>query len=207
MKDAFPPDTEAPLEETPPMTTITVYCGSRPGHHPDYMEAAEALGAGMARRGINLAYGGGNVGLMGAVADAVLAGGGEVYGVMPKRLVDREIAHKGLTRLEIVDSMHERKQRMIDAGDAYIALPGGIGTLEEIIEVLSWRNIGYFRKPVGFLNRRGVFDLLLAGFEAMIHEGFILEERFGDLVVEADPETLLDRLTDPARGRSGTGLV
>lgn len=186
------------------MNTITVYCGSRPGCHPAYMEAASALGAGMARRGIGLAYGGGNVGLMGAVADAVLAGGGEVYGVMPKRLVDREIAHHGITRLDIVESMHERKQRMMDAGDAFIALPGGIGTLEEVIEVLSWRNIGYFKKLVGFLNLRGIYDRMLEGFEVMVREGFIDGERFGNLVSEADPECLLDRLTDPSRDRSGT---
>lgn len=187
------------------MSACTVYCGSRLGSHPAYADAAAALGRAIAGRGLDLVYGGGHVGLMGVVADAALAIGGKVYGVMPRKLVDREIAHHGITRLEVVDTMHERKRRMMDEGDAYVALPGGIGTLEEVIEVLSWRNIGYFHKPVGFLNVRGVYDALLESLAVMSREGFIDPARFGDVVVEADADLLIGRLfSDPAPDQSGT---
>ncbi|MCB1100918.1 MAG: TIGR00730 family Rossman fold protein [Kiritimatiellae bacterium] len=190
------------------MNACTVYCGSRVGAHPDYLDAASRLGKGLAARGLTLVYGGGNVGLMGALAEAALAAGGCVHGVMPRKLVDREVAHAGLTRLDVVETMHERKQCMIDQGDAYIALPGGIGTLEEIMEVLSWRNIGYFHKPVAFLNVRGIYDGLLEALSVLMREGFIDPEWLGAIVVEQDPDCLLDRLvSDPFPGRSENAPV
>ncbi len=148
------------------MRTICVYCGSNTGSRPAYTERAMALGDRIAREGLQLVYGGGNVGLMGVVADAVLQAGGEVVGVIPEQLVNWEVAHEGVTRLEVVANMHERKKRMFDLSDAFVALPGGFGTLDEMFEMLTWRQLGIGDKPCAFLDVDGFYGPLLAMIEA-----------------------------------------
>lgn len=152
---------------------ICVFCGSSLGGDPAYKEAAQEIGAFFAKRDIELVYGGGHVGLMGALADAALAGGGKVTGVMPAALVEREIAHKGLTSLIVVESMHERKAEMATRSDGFIALPGGAGTLEEVFEQWTWAQLGVHQKPCGFLNTRGYFDPLRDMIERIVAEGFM----------------------------------
>lgn len=174
------------------MKSICVFCGSSKGLRPAYREAAETLGATIASRGLGLVYGGGNVGLMGIVADAALAGGGEVIGVIPEFLVAKEIAHKGLTTLHVVDSMHERKTKMVELADGFIALPGGYGTLEEFCEILTWAQLGLHHKPCGLLNVEGYFNPLLQLFDQAVTEKF-LKPASRNLVLEAtDPEHLLE---------------
>lgn len=175
---------------------ICVFCGSNFGAHPEYREAAAALGELLARRGIGIVYGGAKVGLMGVMADSALAAGGEVTGVMPQSLVDREIAHLGLTRLHIVHSMHERKQLMADLSDAFLALPGGLGTLEEFCEVLTWNQLGIHNKPCGLLNVRGYFDGLLALFDHGVAEDFIPEKHRKAIVAGNNPLQVLERMAD-----------
>lgn len=182
--------------------SICVYCGSRHGHLPTYREAATALGRAIAAHGWRLIYGGGNVGLMGAVADSALAAGGEVVGVIPERLLAREVGHRGLTRLHVVQTMHERKQQMAERADAFVALPGGIGTLEELFEVWTWRHLGYHDQPIGLLNVAGFFDPLLAFLRQAEEAGFIDTQQQAMLHVHADPAHLLDRLACDA-GRAG----
>ncbi|WP_458072437.1 LOG family protein [Rhodanobacter sp. BL-MT-08] len=155
------------------MTSLCVYCGSSSGKHPEYAEQARAFGTEMARRGITLVYGGGNVGLMGVVADAVLAGGGQVIGVIPRQLVDREVAHAGLTELQVVDTMHQRKTRMFELSDAFVALPGGFGTLDEIFEMLTWAQLGLHSYPCAFLDVRGYYAPLRGMMDHMVGEGFV----------------------------------
>jgi uncharacterized protein (TIGR00730 family) len=150
-----------------------VYCGSSSGKHPEYAEQARAFGAEMARREITLVYGGGNVGLMGVVADAVLAGGGKVIGVIPRQLVDREVAHAGLTELQVVDTMHQRKTRMFELSDAFVALPGGFGTLDEMFEMLTWSQLGLHSYPCAFLDVRGYYAPLRGMMDHMVGEGFV----------------------------------
>ncbi|MCX7272078.1 MAG: TIGR00730 family Rossman fold protein [Burkholderiales bacterium] len=152
---------------------IGVFCGAKSGNDPRWVNAAFDLGRALAARGWALVYGGGNVGLMGAVADGTLAGGGEVIGVIPQRLMEREVAHRGLTRLEVVPDMAERKTRMIELSDAFVALPGGLGTLDELFEVLTLAQIGYHRKPVALYNQDGYWDPLLAACRAMTGHGFV----------------------------------
>lgn len=152
---------------------IAVYCGSSPGVDPRYLKAAHAVGAELAGRGIDVVYGGGRVGMMGAVADAALAAGGKVYGVIPEKLKSRELAHEGVTELFIVDSMHARKTIMASMSDAFIGLPGGWGTLEEVFEVVTWSQLNYHKKPVGLLNVDGYFDHLVAFADHAAKEGFI----------------------------------
>lgn len=176
------------------MKTLCVYCGSNAGNDPAYADMARALGARMAKDGIALVYGGGNVGLMGIVADAVLAHGGEAIGVIPQQLVDWEVAHRGLTRLEVVDSMHARKARMFDLADGFVALPGGFGTLEELFEATTWSQLGYHRKPVGLLNAAGYYDHLLAFLDHGAAEGFIRAQHRPLLQAAPDIATLLDAL-------------
>ncbi|HEX8952116.1 MAG TPA: TIGR00730 family Rossman fold protein, partial [Polyangia bacterium] len=147
---------------------LCVFCGSSPGRSPDYAAAARRVGALLARRGIGLVYGGGNVGLMGIVADAVLADGGEVVGVIPRALVDRELAHGRLSELVVVDTMHERKQRMHDLSDGFIALPGGFGTLDELFEALTWAQLGMHQKPCGLLDVNDFFAPLRAFIERQL---------------------------------------
>ena len=158
------------------MKAICVFCGSRPGVHPEYMEAASALGTELARRKIKLVYGGASIGLMGAVADAVLSGGGEAVGVIPQLLFNKEVAHKGLTDLRVVASMHERKALMADLSDGFIALPGGFGTFEEFCEILTWNQIGLHKKPTGLLDVRNYYRPLVELFDHGVAEGFISVE-------------------------------
>ena len=152
---------------------IGVYCGSNAGSDPAFSEAAEHLGSSLARRGIALVYGGGDVGLMGAVADAALAAGGDVVGVIPDFLVRAEVAHGGLTELEVVPSMHARKERMAELSDGFIALPGGYGTMDEVIEMLTWNQLGLVAKPVIFLDVNDFFDPLLRMFDKAVESGFV----------------------------------
>lgn len=174
------------------MKSVCVFCGSSKGVDPAYLEAARTLGESVAKRDLTLVYGGGHVGLMGVVADAALGVGGEVVGVMPRALVDREISHEGLTELHVVGSMHERKALMSELSDGFIALPGGTGTLEEFFEVLTWAQLGEHRKPCGLLNAGGYYDPLLALFEHMVEKGFLSEERRAIVLVEPEPVPLLE---------------
>lgn len=179
----------------PPATRrVCVYCASNDGVRPEYASAARTVGRLLAERGEGLVYGGGRAGLMGAVADASLAAGGEAIGVMPFGLVEREVAHRGLTRLETVDSMHERKARMLALSDAFLALPGGIGTLEELFETWSWAGLGVHAKPIGVLNVAGFWDPLLALLDHAAREGFLRGQPADWLVVDDDPARLLTRL-------------
>jgi uncharacterized protein (TIGR00730 family) len=176
------------------MRRVCVFTGSSSGGRPEYRKAAATLGRLLAGRGIGVVYGGARVGLMGVLADAALAAGGEVVGVIPAGLVAKEIAHAGLTDLRIVGSMHERKALMSDLADAFIALPGGWGTLEEFFEVLTWAQLGLHRKPCGLLNAHGYFDTLLAFLDHTVGEGFVRPENRGLIAVAATPGELLERL-------------
>ncbi len=178
------------------MNALCVYCGSSVGADPAYAEAARSLGYLMAERGIRLIYGGGHVGLMGIVADAVLEAGGKVTGVIPDALMDREVGHDRLTELLIVKDMHERKARMAELADGFIALPGGIGTLEELFEVWTWLQLGYHEKPVGLLNVQGFYDGLLGFLDHQQQAGFLRNEHRSLLIDERDPSTLLGRLAE-----------
>ena len=176
------------------MTRICVFCGSSVGNRPAYREAAGALAQALVRRGLGLVYGGARVGLMGVLADTMLQHRGDVIGVIPQALLDREIAHAGLADLRVVGSMHERKALMVELADGFIALPGGYGTLEEFSEVVTWAQLGLHRKPCGLLDVDGYFDPLLALFDGAEAAGFLRPENRA-LVLEAnDPETLLDLL-------------
>lgn len=176
------------------MSSICVYCGSSPGNDPVFLEAATQMGTCLAEGGHTLVYGGGNVGLMGAVADAALAAGGEVIGVIPEMLAERELAHDRLTTLHTVLTMHERKFRMAELSDAFVALPGGIGTLEEIVEIFVWLQLGVHDKPCGILNVAGFYDPLLAFLEHMTSSRFLSAGHLSQLLVAETPETLLQRL-------------
>lgn len=172
------------------MKSICVYCGSNAGNKPVYAERAQALGARIAAEGLQLVYGGGNVGLMGIVADAVLANSGEVVGVIPEQLVQWEVAHKGVTRLEVVANMHERKARMFDLADAFVALPGGFGTLDEMFEMLTWRQLGLGKKPCAFLDVDGFYAPLIGMIDRMVEERFLHAEQRQDLWHGEDIDTL-----------------
>ncbi len=177
-----------------PRRAVCVFCGSRLGHEPRYRELAEHVGCAIAQRGLNLIYGGGRVGLMGVVADAALEAGGPVVGVIP-RFMDRvEIAHHGLTDLQIVPDMHRRKALLVQQADAVLTLPGGIGTFEEFFEVLSWIQLGLYDHPLGLLNRDGFFDPLLELIDHGERAGFIRPQTGSRLIVEDQPEPILDRL-------------
>lgn len=176
------------------MRRVCVFCGSSTGNKAIYREAAEALGNLLAARSIGLVYGGGNVGLMGVIADAVLAGGGEVIGVIPRALADREIAHTGVTDLRVVDSMHTRKAMMADLSDAFIAMPGGVGTFEEFFEAVTWTQLGVHRKPCGLLNTAGFYTPLAAFIDQAVTEGFIKPIHRSMIIVDDHPERLLDSL-------------
>ena len=178
------------------MKSICVYCGSNSGNKPAYAERATALGTRIAKENLALVYGGGNVGLMGIVADAVLEAGGEVIGVIPQQLVDWEVAHRGVTRLEVVGSMHERKARMFDLSDAFVALPGGFGTLDEMFEMLTWRQLGLGDKPCAFLDVDDFYDPLLAMIDRMVAERFLHAEQRQDLWHGDDIDTLFAWLRD-----------
>ena len=178
------------------MKNICVFCGSSLGLRPAYQQAATALGTIIAQRGMNLVYGGGKVGLMGIIADAVLAGGGEVIGVIPEFIAAKEIAHTGLTKLHIVNSMHERKAMMVDFSDGFIAMPGGFGTFEEFFEVLTWGQLGLHQKPHGLLNIEGYYDALLKLVDTAIAEKFIREAHRNLKLTSPNPESLLDSMTN-----------
>lgn len=173
---------------------MAVFCGSRSGRDGAYVAAARRLGERLAARDIGLVYGGSASGLMGATADAVLAGGGAATGVIPRALTDREQAHPGLTELHFVDSMHERKLRMAGAADAFIAMPGGFGTLDETFEALTWTQLGIHRKPIGLLNVGGFYDALLAFADVQVDAGFVTPEHRRLLLADEDPDGLLDAL-------------
>ena len=175
------------------MQSVCVFCGSNPGARHVYAEAARALGRTLAETGIRLVYGGAAVGLMGTLADAALAAGGTVVGVIPGVLVEREIAHAGLTEIRVVNSMHERKSVMAELSDGFVALPGGAGTLEELFEVWTWSQLGLHRKPVGLLNVEGYFDALIAFLDHQTDERFMRREHRDMLLVDADPAFLLRR--------------
>lgn len=176
------------------MAHFCVFTGSNEGNLPVYLEAAQALGKALARRGHGLVYGGARVGLMKAVADAVLAGGGQVTGVLPHFMAARELAHPALTTLIHVDTMHERKARMAELSDGFIALPGGYGTLDELFEILTWAQLGLHEKPVGLLNPAGFFDGLLTYLDHVANSGFVRPSHRGLLRVHTEPEALLDEL-------------
>jgi uncharacterized protein (TIGR00730 family) len=176
------------------MKRLCVFCGSSTGDAPAYAAAARALGTTLARRGIGLVYGGASVGLMGAVADAALEAGGDVIGVMPEALAKKELAHAGLTELRIVGSMHERKALMAELSAGFIALPGGLGTLEELFEVWTWAQLGYHAKPCALLNVAGFYDPLIAFLDGVVAHRFLKPAHRDMLVVAEDSDALLDRL-------------
>ena len=175
------------------MKRICVYCGSSPGRKPEYRDAAKALGHELAARGLGLVYGGASVGVMGAVADAVLKKGGQAIGVIPLALATREVAHSGLDELFVVDSMHERKAKMAELSDGFIALPGGWGTIEEIFEMLTWAQLGLHQKPCGLLNISGYYDHLFSFLEHAIDQRFVREEYRPMIMMEQTAGGLLDR--------------
>lgn len=178
---------------------VCVYCGSRFGDDPRFAEAARAFGALVGARGGTLVYGGGRVGLMGTVADAALAAGARAIGVIPEALMQREVGHRGLSELHVVRTMHERKQLMAERADAFVALPGGIGTLEELYEVWSWQQLGYHDKPVALLNVAGYYDALLQFQRDAHRRGFVSDSQHAALLVDDDPVRLFDRIKAAAR--------
>jgi uncharacterized protein (TIGR00730 family) len=180
----------------PDLSSICVFCGSNAGTDPAYLAAAEEVGAGLAQRGIRVVYGGGRVGLMGAVADAARAAGGEVIGVIPKQIFDLEIGHTGIDDLRVVGSMHERKALMAELADAFIALPGGIGTLEELFEVFTWAQLGLHAKPLGLLDVAGYYEPLAAFLDHSVEQGFLRPETRSILSVSDAFDELLGALHD-----------
>jgi uncharacterized protein (TIGR00730 family) len=176
---------------------VCVFCGSSKGKNPVFAEAARELGRLLAENSHALVYGGGNVGLMGIVADAVMQNKGEVFGIIPQFLLDREVGHTEITRLEVVQSMHQRKQRMADLANAFIALPGGWGTLEEVAEILTWRQLALISQPVILLNVHGFFSPLIQQFQLMIDEGFVRKEHLNNLKIAATPAEALSLIIPP----------
>jgi uncharacterized protein (TIGR00730 family) len=174
---------------------LCVYCGSSTGQDPAHATAARALGQQLAEHGIRLVYGGGHVGLMGIIADAALEAGGKVTGIIPAALMDSEVGHDKLTQLLVVRDMHERKAQMAEHADGFIALPGGIGTLEELFEVWTWLQLGYHEKPVGLLNVQGFYDQLLGFLDTQRDSGFLRREHRSLLIADSDPARLLERMT------------
>lgn len=176
------------------MKRVCIYCGSSPGLRPEYRRAAQELADAMLAQGLSLVYGGASVGLMGEIADRVLAGGGEVIGVIPKFLVDREVSHPNLSELHVVDSMHERKALMVDLSDAFIAMPGGFGTLDELFETLTWGQLALHNKPCGLLNVCGYYNPLLQMLDAMVSERFAHEKHRELLLSDTSPQGLLKQM-------------
>ena len=176
------------------MKSLCVFCGSSPGNHPRYLDTARRLGRAVAERGLTLVYGGGRVGLMGALADSALLAGGMVVGVIPKLLLDREAGHRGLSELHVVNTMAERKQMMGDLSDAFLTLPGGIGTMDELFEAWTWTSLGLQDKPSGLLNQDGYYDALLQFLDTTVSEGFLRPRYRSVLIVERQLEPLLERL-------------
>ncbi|MGH8439925.1 MAG: TIGR00730 family Rossman fold protein [Pseudomonas sp.] len=178
-----------------PVRSVCVFCGASTGVNPAYREAAIALGQAIAQRGLTLVYGGGAVGLMGIVADAAMAAGGEVIGIIPQALKDAEVGHSGLTRLEVVDGMHARKARMAELSDAFVALPGGLGTLEELFEVWTWGQLGYHAKPLGLLDVNGFYSKLGSFLDRVVEEGFVRPQHRAMLQLADSPAELLDAMS------------
>lgn len=176
------------------MKSVCVFCGSNPGNDPVYAEGARAMGVEIARRGMVLVYGGGAVGLMGIVADAALAAGGEVHGVIPRALREKEVGHHHLTRLEIVETMHIRKARMAELSEGFIAMPGGIGTFEELFEIWTWAQLGIHDKPLAFLNVAGFYDPLATFLDNTVEAGFLKQTHRAMTITDTEPATLLDRM-------------
>ncbi|HLM69142.1 MAG TPA: TIGR00730 family Rossman fold protein [Longimicrobium sp.] len=176
------------------MKRICVFCGSSPGSRPEYAEAARQMGRTLAEGGLGLVYGGGRVGLMGVVADAVMQAGGEVIGVIPDALMRREVGHGGVTDLRVVGSMHERKAMMADLSDAFVAMPGGYGTFEEFCEVITWSQLGIHPKPCGLLNVAGFYAPLLAMFDHALAEGFVRAQHRGLVLEDTTPAGLLEKM-------------
>ena len=192
------------------MKALCVFCGSSTGSRPEYRAAASDLGVLLAKQRIKLVYGGGNIGLMGTVAESCMTAGGEVLGVIPQALLDKEHGHRGITRLEVVATMHERKARMAELADGFLALPGGIGTLEELLEVLTWLQLGIHSKPVGLVNVAGFFDPLLAMLDHTLGEGF-LRMKHRQLLIAADRaqstlDQMITRISSPEKKRSALGI-
>ena len=178
------------------MKRLCVFCGSSPGHDPAFGVMAAELGRTLAQRGIGVVYGGGKLGLMGAVADSALEAGGEVIGIIPTALVNAEVAHRGLTTLEIVETMHERKARFVDLSDGFINLPGGTGTMDELWEALSWAQLGYHSDPIGLLNIAGYYDKLVEFWGHMGSVGFVRPQHQGLLLVDDNLDGLLDKMAE-----------
>ncbi|MEM7502080.1 MAG: TIGR00730 family Rossman fold protein [Pseudomonadota bacterium] len=186
------------------MQRLCIYCGSSPGGRPEFAERAQALATALTEREIDVVYGGACKGIMGVVADAVLARGGRVVGVMPRALVDKEVAHQGLSELHVTDTMHERKALMARLADGFVALPGGFGTLEEIVEALTWAQLGFHEKPCGLFNVAGYYDALLQFFANASEDGFVKAAHRKMLIVEDEPTALLDRFASyraPVEGK------
>lgn len=175
------------------MKRVCVFCGANVGRNGRYVEVARQLGRSLARRGIGLVYGGGSVGLMGTLADAVLEAGGEAIGVIPRALQLREIAHNGLTRLHVVTSMHERKAKMAELAEGFVALPGGMGTLEELAEIITWAQLGLHARPCGVLDVDGYYEPLIAFFDRAVAEGFVRPDHRRIVLTAQDPDALLDQ--------------
>lgn len=178
------------------LAAVGVFCGSSPGLDPRFGEAAASLGRELAGRRIRLVYGGGRVGLMGVLADGALSAGGEVHGVITRSLEEREVAHRGLTKLEVVETMHERKAAMADSSDAFVMMPGGFGTLDEFFEVLTWYQLGIHAKPCGILNVLGYFDPLLELFDSAVGQRFLSAENREMVVIDPDPLSMLERISN-----------
>jgi uncharacterized protein (TIGR00730 family) len=176
------------------MKRLAIYCGSATPADPLYIDTARAVGTMLAERGVGVVYGGGRLGLMGAVADAALAAGGEVIGIIPEALVGAEVAHRGCTELHVVPGMHERKRLFTDLADGFVTLPGGVGTMDELWEAISWAQLGYHQKPVGLLNVAGFYDGLIAFNAKMVETGFIREAHKGIMIVHEELEPLLDAM-------------
>lgn len=191
------------MSATSASISVCVYCGSRPGELAAYSAAAREVGLEIGRRGWQLVYGGGRAGLMGMVADAALAAGARVVGVIPQSLMGRELGHHGLTELHVVDTMHQRKMMMAERSDAFLALPGGIGTFEELFEVWSWRQLGYHDKPLGLLNVAGYYDPLLEFLGHSVRHGFVATAQSDLLLVDREPHAMLSRIGESARAATG----
>ncbi len=176
------------------INSLCVYCGSSVGAKSDYVAGSEALAQAMATRGMSLVYGGAHVGIMGAVANRLMSLDGQVYGVIPESLVKLEVAHEGLSELFVVADMHERKAKMADLSDGFVALPGGLGTFEELFEMLTWAQLGFHTKPVGLLNVAGFYDELLRFLDTACEQGFMKQAHRDILIADTDPDTLLDRM-------------
>jgi uncharacterized protein (TIGR00730 family) len=197
----IPSDTSTPH---PRPFSLCVYCGSRRGADPAFVEAARAVGTAIGRFGWQLVYGGGRVGLMGAVADAALEAGARVVGIVPSLLMEREVGHRGISELVVVETMHQRKQQMAERADAFLALPGGVGTLEELFEVWTWRQIGYHDQPIGLLNTTGYYDPLIEFLHRGVRQGFLDAPNDTGLDIDHEAEALMLRLETASRRATGT---